>query len=147
MKKIAILMFSCCALLQAVAADPGWLTDVPQAIAKAKKENKMVLLDFTGSDWCSWCLKFKNEALETQEFAAYAAKNLVCVEVDFPRRTPMSAALKQANKALAAQYQVESYPTFVIVSKDGKELGRQKGYRPGGPQPFITKLENLKAKN
>jgi thioredoxin-related protein len=69
------------------------------------------------------------------------------VEVDFPRKKPISAALKQSNQALAAQYHVESYPTFVILSKDGKELGRQKGYRPGGPQPFIAKLENLKGKN
>jgi thioredoxin-related protein len=147
MKKIVILTLSCCALFQAVAADPGWLTDVPQAIAQAKKENKMVLLDFTGSDWCGWCMKFKSEALETQDFATFAAKNLVCVEVDFPRKKPMSTALKQANKALAAQYHVDSYPTFVILNKDGRELGRQKGYRPGGPQPFVARLENFKTKN
>ena len=147
MKKIAVLLFWCCALLQAGATDRGWLTSVPQALEKAKKENKMVLLDFTGSDWCGWCMKFRKEALDTQEFAAYAAKNLVLVEVDFPRRTPQAADLKQANKALAAEYHVESYPTFVVLSKDGKELGRQKGYREGGPQPFIARLEKLKNNN
>lgn len=147
MKKIALLLLACCTLLQAIAVDPGWFIDVPQALVKAKKENKMVLLDFTGSDWCTWCIKFKNEALQTQAFASYASTNLVCVEVDFPRRTAISPALKQANKALAAQYGVESFPTFVILSKDGKELGRQKGYHPGGAQPFVAKLENLKTKN
>jgi protein disulfide-isomerase len=144
MKKIAILILSSCALLQAVAADPGWLTDVPQALAKAKQENKMVLLDFTGSDWCSWCMKFKKEALETQDFATYASKNLVCVEVDFPRQKPMSDALKQANKALAAKYKVDGYPTFVVLSKDGKELGRQDGYQEGGAKAFIAELDRFK---
>jgi thioredoxin-related protein len=146
MKKIAILLLSCCGLFQAVAADPGWLTNVPQALAQAKKENKMVLLNFTGSDWCGWCIKFKSEALETQEFATYAARNLVCVEVDFPRKTPISAALKQANKALAAQYKVTGYPTFVVLSKDGKELGRQDGYQAGGPKAFMAWLDNFKKK-
>jgi len=147
MKKIAILIFTCCALLPAVAADQGWLTSVPQALAQAKKENKMVLLDFTGSDWCGWCIKFKKEALDTQPFATYASKNLVCVELDFPQKKPMSAALKQANKALAAEYKVSGYPTFVVLSKDGKELGRQDGYEAGGSKAFIAKLENFKKKN
>jgi thioredoxin-related protein len=147
MKKIAVLLLSCCALLQAQALDRGWMTDVPQALAKAKKENKMVVLNFTGSDWCGWCMKFKKEAIDTQEFATYASKNLVLVEVDFPQRTPQSADLKKANEALAAQYKVDGYPTFVILSKDGKELGRQNGYHEGGPQPFIARLESYKRNN
>ena len=147
MKKIAVLLLSCCALLQAQAVDRGWFTDVPQALAKAKKENKMVVLDFTGSDWCTWCMKFKKEAIDTQEFATYASQNLVLVEVDFPRRTAQAAELKKANKALEAQYHVDGFPTFVFLSKDGKELGRQSGYHPGGPQPFIARLERLKKNN
>jgi thioredoxin-related protein len=147
MKKIAVLLLSCCALLQAQAVDRGWLTDVPQALAKAKKENKMVVLDFTGSDWCTWCMKFRKEAIDTQEFATYASQNLVLVEVDFPRRTPQSADLKKANKALADRYHVDSYPTFVFLSKDGKELGRQSGYHAGGAQPFIARLELFKKNN
>jgi len=147
MKKIAVLLLSCCALLQAGAVDRGWLTSVPEALAKAKNENKMVVLDFTGSDWCPWCMKFRKEALDTQAFATYASKNLVLVEVDFPRRTPQAADLKATNKALEAQYHVESFPTFIVLSKDGRELGRQNGYHEGGPQPFIAKLENFKKNN
>jgi thioredoxin-related protein len=147
MKKIALMLLTCCAALQLSAAEPQWLTDVPQAVAQAKKENKMVLLDFTGSDWCSWCMKFKKEALDMPEFTDYAGKNLVLVEVDFPNRKPQTAELKRANKALGEKYKIDGYPTFVVLSKDGKEIGRQDGYQPGGAKAFIAELDGFKSKN
>jgi len=147
MKTIAIVLLSCCTLLQVHAADSQWLTDLPKAQAQAKAENKMVLLDFTGSDWCGWCIKFKKEALDTTEFKDYAAKNLVLVEVDFPRKTPQSADQKKANEALSKKYQANGYPTFVVLSKDGTEIGRQEGYEPGGSTAFIAKLDKFKKKN
>jgi thioredoxin-related protein len=147
MKKIAIMLLACCALLKVSAAEQSWMTDLPKAQAKAKAENKMVLMDFTGSDWCGWCIKFKKEALDTPEFADYATKNLVLVEVDFPNKKPQSDELKKANKALASKYGVDGYPTFVVLSKDGKEIGRQVGYEPGGAKAFIAKLDDYKKKN
>src|SRR3982751_2016724 len=98
MKKIALALVACWSLLQVQAAELQWQTDLPKAQAQAKAENKMVLLDFTGSDWCGWCIKFKQEALDTKEFQDYAAQNLVLVEVDFPRKAPQSAELKKANE-------------------------------------------------
>jgi protein disulfide-isomerase len=147
MKKTTIGLLALCALLQAGAAELKWLTDLPKAQAQAKKENKQVLMDFTGSDWCGWCIKFNKEVLSTPEFAAYAAKNLVLVEVDFPRKKEQSAELKKANKALGSKYKVGGYPTFVVLDKDGKEVGRQGGYSAGGPTAFIAKLDGFKAKN
>lgn len=144
MKKIVILMIACCALLQVHAAELDWTTDVPAAVAKAKAENKTVLLDFTGSDWCGWCIKFKNEAINTPEFQDFAAKNLVLVELDFPRKKPQSAELKQANKALGEKYNITGYPTFVFLNKDGKEIGRQEGYESGGAKAFIDKINRFK---
>jgi protein disulfide-isomerase len=144
MKKITLLLLMCCALFQVRAAEQAWLTDVPKAVAQAKAENKVVLLDFTGSDWCSWCIKFKKEALDAQDFKDYAAKNLVLVELDFPHKTPQSEALKQANQALAEKYNVSGFPTFVALNKDGKEIGRQVGYDTGGAAAFIAKLNGFK---
>jgi len=144
MKKIVALLIACCALLQTRAAEPEWLTDVPAALARAKADNKTVLLDFTGSDWCGWCIKFKKEALDTPEFQEFAAKNLVLVELDFPRKKPQSADLKEANKALGQKYNITGYPTFVFLNKDGKEIGRQEGYEPGGAKAFIDKINGFK---
>src|SRR2546421_10679822 len=105
----------------ASAAD--WLTDLPAAQATAKAENKIVLLDFTGSDWCGWCIRLRNEVFSKPEFDAYANENLVLVEVDFPRQKAQSAALKQANRALANRFHIEGYPKVVVLNADGHLLG------------------------
>lgn len=144
MKKIIAVIIMSCLLLQVRAAELSWSTDLPQALAKAKAENKAVLLDFTGSDWCGWCIKFKKEALDTKEFQDYAAKNLVLVELDFPQKKQQSDELKAANQALGKKYNVDGYPTFVVLNKDGKEIGRQVGYQEGGPKAFIAEIDGFK---
>jgi thioredoxin-related protein len=128
------------------AMELPWQTDLPKALTEAKSENKIVLLDFTGSDWCVWCIKFDKEALDTQAFKDYAASNLVLVQLDFPNSKPQSSDLKQANAQLQTQYKVEGFPTFVALNEDGKEIGRQEGYSAGGAKAFIAKLEGFKAK-
>jgi protein disulfide-isomerase len=128
------------------AVELPWQTDLPKALAEAKSENKMVLMDFTGSDWCVWCIKFDKEALATQEFKDYAASNLMLVQLDFPNSKPQGSDLKQANAQLQTQYKVEGFPTFVALNADGKEIGRQVGYSEGGAKAFIAKLEGFKAK-
>ena len=85
MKKFAIGLVAASMLLQVRGEELQWLTDVPKAQAQAKSEKKLVMLDFTGSDWCGWCIKLHNEVFSKPEFSEYAKKNLVLVEVDFPR--------------------------------------------------------------
>jgi thioredoxin-related protein len=143
MKKIAISILVCGALLQAAAAELNWLTDLPKAQAQAKTEKKLVMLDFTGSDWCGWCIKLHKEVFSQPEFADYAKKNLVLVEVDFPRSKPQSAELKKANAALQDKYKVEGYPTIIVLNGEGKKVG-ELGYQPGGPKAFIAELDKLK---
>jgi len=121
----------------------SWGTDLPGALNQARSNNKMVLLDFTGSDWCPWCIKFDGEVLSTGGFASYAGNKLVLVKLDFPRHTPQDAALKQANQELYQRFNVGGYPTYILLDSSGKELGRQVGYRPGGPDAFITELNGF----
>jgi thiol-disulfide isomerase/thioredoxin len=125
------------------ASGLNWSIDFYQALAQARADNKMVLLDFTGSDWCPWCIKFDHEVLETDQFAAYAQNKLELVLVDFPRAKPQTDALKQANHALAQRYHVSGYPSFVLVNYAGNELGNQVGYLAGGPSAFIAELEKF----
>lgn len=89
------------------------------------------------------------EVFASREFAAYAGKNLVLVQVDFPRgkkQAEQSEALKQANQALQAKYQVEGFPTLVLLDSEGKKLGQEVGYGGGGPKPLIETLEKLRKK-
>jgi len=117
--------------------------DQPKVLERAKSEKKMVLLDFTGSDWCPWCIKFDEEVLSTGKFSDYAATHLTLETVDFPNSKEQSDALKQANQDLKNKYNVTGFPTFVLLNSDGRELGRQVGYRPGGPDAFIAELEGF----
>ena len=146
MKQILITMLAATVLWQVNAAEATWLTDLPKAQAQAKAENKIVLLDFTGSDWCGWCIKFRKEVLDTPEFQAYAAKNVVLVELDYPHKKVQSADLKKANAALKTKYDVHGFPTLLALNPAGKEIGRQVGYAQGGPAAFIAKLEKFRGK-
>lgn len=119
-----------------------WLTDFAAARATAKAEGKMVLLNFTGSDWCPWCIRLRNEVFAKPEFEAYANENLVLVEVDFPRRKVLSVPQRQANDKLATALNVTGYPTIIILDSEGQPLAKL-GYMAGGPQPFIGTLQRL----
>ncbi|GIX50040.1 MAG: hypothetical protein KatS3mg132_234 [Limisphaera sp.] len=126
---------TCAAVLCAVtlaAAEPVWLEDLPQALEKAKAEKKQVLVNFTGSDWCGFCIRLKKDVFDTREFAEYAEKNLVLVEVDFPRKKEQSKERKEANRKLQEKFNVEGFPTLVLLNAKGKEVGRMVGYGGGG---------------
>ncbi len=144
MKKLILGTFVALTLIGATAAESvNWLTDLPKAQAQAKAEKKLVLLDFTGSDWCGWCIKLNKEVFAQPEFAEYAKQNLVCVEVDFPNKKKLSPEQKKANDALAAQYKIEGYPTIIVLDSEGKKVG-ELGYMKGGPKAFIAELNKLK---
>ena len=143
MKKLAFCLLTAFAAAQLHAAELKWQTDVPKAQAQAKTEKKLVMLDFTGSDWCGWCIKLNKEVFNTQEFIDYAAKNIVPVEIDFPNKKKQSAELKKANDALQKKYGIRGYPTIVVLNGEGKKVG-ELGYMKGGPKAFIAELEKLK---
>ncbi|MDB6124038.1 MAG: trxA [Pedosphaera sp.] len=146
MKKLILSLLMLGTMFPLLAAEKAeWLTDLPKAKDQAKAENKLVLMDFTGSDWCGWCIKLDKEVFSTPEFAEYAKKNLVLVEVDFPNKKPQSAELKKANEALQEKYKIEGYPTVIVLNSEGKKVG-ELGYGDGGPKAFIAKLEKLQPK-
>src|SRR5271170_5032633 len=146
MKKIAIALLACFALLKVSAADLNWMTDLPKAQALAKQENKLVLMDFSGSDWCPWCVKLDKETLDQPEFADYAKKNLELVLLDFPNSKPQSDDLKQANAALQKKYNVEGFPTLIAIKPDGTVVMTQVGYLEGGPKALIAMLDEAEKK-
>jgi thioredoxin-related protein len=133
-------------LSQAFAAELTWLTDVDKAVKRAATEKKLVLLDFTGSDWCGWCKKLDADVWQTAEFATYAKKNLVLVELDFPRTKPLPEELKKANAALRDKYQVKGYPTLVFLNGKGQKVGEHVGYLKGGPKAMIEKIDGFRGK-
>jgi uncharacterized protein YyaL (SSP411 family) len=145
-KNIALGLLVCGMTLPAMAADSVWLTSVPAAQALAKKENKLVLLDFTGSDWCVWCKKLDEETYSKPAFLNYAKSNLVLVTVDFPIQKKLPDDLAKANDALKSKYLIEGYPTEIALKPDGTVVWKNAGYLEGGPAAMIAQLEKAKKK-
>lgn len=119
-----------------------WETDYEVAKKRAKDENKMILADFTGTDWCGWCIKLKKEVFDQPEFKEYAKKHLVMLELDFPRKKKLPAKEKEQNAKLAQEFAVEGYPTILLMNSRGKEKGRT-GYVEGGPAKYVEHLKEL----
>ena len=132
------------AVLPALAG-PKWYTDLDEAKAVAAKENKPLLVDFTGSDWCGYCIKLHAEVFDKPEFEEFA-KNYVLVELDFPNKKPQPPEEKAKNKATQAKFGVSGFPTVLLLdAKTGEAYGRQSGYGPGsGPKAYIEKLSAFK---
>jgi protein disulfide-isomerase len=128
---------------QTPPSKPGWLTSYEQGQQEAKANNKLMLLDFTGSDWCGWCILLDREIFSKPQFKEYASKNLVLVELDFPKMKSVSAETRAQNERLAIQYQVQAFPTIIVLNGDGQVVGAL-GYMKGGPDAFIAVLEKLR---
>jgi len=124
------------------SAESNWVTDYKKAQEDAKAGKKLMLLNFTGSDWCGWCMKLDREVFSTPEFQNFASKNLVLVKLDFPRRKPQTEALKKQNEQLAQKYGIQGFPTIIVLNGQGEKVG-ELGYMEGGPSPFLAKLETL----
>lgn len=134
-RSLLLLLFAAALICPAFAG--GWSDDYKASLAAAAKEHKNVLLDFTGSDWCGWCIRLKRDTFDQPAFKEYADKNLVLVEIDFPQGKSQSPEVKKQNDALQQQYQVQGFPTLVLLSPEGKVIKQQSGYIPGGPKGFI----------
>ena len=124
-------------------AESDWLHDYNKAQEEAKTNHKLLFLNFTGSDWCGWCIKFDKDVLSQPQFKNYAHDNLVLVELDFPRRKSLPTEEKKQNMHLAQQYEVLGFPTIVVLNSSGQKVWQFDGYFPGGPEAFIAQLQKL----
>ena len=134
----ALAVLAACAEVE--AGGSGWLTSWEKAKKLSKATGRPILADFTGSDWCGWCIKLKDEVFSKDEFKKWAAKNVILLELDFPRSKTLPDELKKQNEALRKQYEVRGYPTILFLDANEKVLGRS-GYMKGGPEAWIKDAE------
>ena len=139
-----LLLLTAFSLTALPALANGWGVDYKAALATAAKENKKVLLDFTGSDWCGWCIRLKKETFDQPQFKEFADKNLVLVEVDFPQGKTLSPEVKKQNDSLQEKYSVQGFPALVLLDPQGKMIKQNSGYLPGGPKGFINWVNSAK---
>lgn len=123
-------------------AEGNWHTSYDAAVKESQKTNKPILMDFTGSDWCGWCIKLQKEVFSTPEFQAWAEDNVVLLELDFPRGKEQPAEIEAQNKELAAKYSIEGFPTVLFTDSEGEVLGKY-GYDKGGPEVWTKKADEM----
>ena len=144
MKKIIIALLMLIGSFAAEAQELVWETNVTKAMEVSNATKKPMLLFFTGSDWCGWCIRLQKEVLKTPEFAAWAKDNVVLVELDYPRRVPQTPEIKKQNEELQQAFGIQGFPTIVFttaVLKEGKVnfsgIGST-GYVAGGPAAWLA---------
>ena len=132
------------------AQELKWETDINKAILVSNKTKKPMLLFFTGSDWCGWCIRLQKEVLKTPEFATWAKKNVVLVELDFPRGKSQSEQIKNQNTILQQKFEIEGFPTIHFAtakSNKKKEVSYTKigntGYVAGGPKAWLAVADGI----
>lgn len=125
-----------------VQASGIWTTDYEQALRTARTRKRFVLLNFTGSDWCSWCRQLESQVFARRDFQEYARGNLVCVLLDSPQRKPQSRTVVRQNEKLKETYGIRAFPTVILLDPEGNEVGRT-GYRQGGPKPYVAYLQEM----
>ncbi len=120
-----------------------WRTDFDKAKADARSQHKLVLLKFSGSDWCVPCIRMEKEVFAKDTFSHFADKALVMVNADFPRlsKNRQEGAVKKQNEALAEQFDKEGhFPYTVLLSPDGKVLKVWDGYSGIKPEELIAQI-------
>jgi len=118
-----------------------WLSDLEEGLKQAREEKKAVLVDFTGSDWCGWCIRLKKEVFDQKAFAA-VTKDFVLVELDYPQKKKQDPAVQAKNKAIAEKFSIEGFPTVLLLTAEGEPFA-QTGYEEGGPEKYLAHLAEL----
>ena len=145
MKKFMLILFCLTLCAFAETKPAAWSEDFAACQAKAAQLKKPIFALFTGSDWCIWCKRLEGEILSKEEFANYAAENLILFKADFPNAIEQSAALKAQNKELGKKYGIRGYPTVLLLDAKGEVIGKT-GYRKGGPASYVENLKSMLAK-
>ncbi|MFQ3173816.1 MAG: thioredoxin-related protein [Flavobacterium sp.] len=149
MKKMFLLFVFFSGMVTAQSQELNWHTDVKEAISIGNKEHKPLLLFFTGSDWCGWCIRLQKEVLLTPEFAKWADENVILVELDYPRRTAQTDEIKKQNGELQQAFAIQGFPTIHFANASDKEgkvnfegLGKT-GYVAGGPAAWLAEANKI----
>jgi thioredoxin-related protein len=127
------------------AAGDLWVTDFEKAKQTAAKEGKDLLIDFTGSDWCGWCIKLRKEVFDLDAFKSAGPKNFVLVEIDFPNnKSKQTKETQEQNTKLQTQFGIHGFPSIVLADAQGRPYAKT-GYEEGGPEKYLSHLDELRA--
>jgi len=140
MKKMAVIP-----LMALLCSFTNWHYDLKEAQQLARSNNRYIVLNFSGSDWCGPCIRLHREVFASAEFAAFADTALVMVNADFPRnkKNQLPDNQQKINDALADKYNNDGdFPLTVLLNADGKVIKKWAGFPNGTVTDFITDIKN-----
>jgi thioredoxin-related protein len=141
MKILSIILFTF------LFTDNLWLLDINKAETQAKENHKMILINFSGSDWCGPCIRTHREIFEKDAFTSYAKENLVLVRADFPRlkKNQLTPEQFKKNNDLALKYNPDGdFPLTLLLDANGKVIKEWKGFPDVSPEEFVKQIESAK---
>ncbi len=124
------------------AAEVTWHNNLDDAKKVAQEDDKIILVNFSGSNWCYWCKKLAAEVFGKNEFQNYAKDNLVLMVADFPRPNNLPASVQEQNNSLAQKYGIRGFPTIILLNAEGEMIGKT-GYQEGGPVNYVNHLKQI----
>ena len=143
MKTLVALTFSALSIaaFARTSTPEGWLDDYDAALKKAAAENKHIVVDFSGSDWCGWCKRLDREVFDTEVFRNGAKDKYVLLMIDSPSdKSLLTKKAAEQNPRLVEKFGVRGFPTVVVLDPKGVEVARL-GYENGGPGEYLEKLD------
>ncbi len=121
-----------------------WTMDIPAALAFAKEVQKPILLNFTGSDWCTWCQMMEKKVFTQEAWQTWAKDNLVLVWIDFPRdKTLVPETLQTQNQVYAEKFGVKGFPSYFVLDPEGNQIGHLSADRNATPDLFVKRVKNI----
>lgn len=140
---LACVLAGSMALSAFAGEEAAWTENAAEAMATAARDGKDLLIDFTGSDWCGWCIRLDKEVFSQEAFTAAAPRSFVLLKLDFPRQRELSAEIKKQNAEWQAKFRISGYPTIVLADAAGKPYART-GYQEGGAEKYLEHLAELR---
>jgi thioredoxin-related protein len=122
---------------------PGWLTNFEEAKQEAHEKNRLILLNFSGSDWCGPCIRLKNEIFASDAFIEYSNDHLVLVNADFPRskKNKLSESQVKLNQSLADKFNPDGkFPLTILLDEQAKILKVWDGFPGGDAASFVRQI-------
>jgi thioredoxin-related protein len=127
-----------------IAGGDGWTQDFAAAKELAAKDKKDLLMDFTGSDWCGWCIKLDKEVFSQDAFKNVVPNDFVLVTIDFPQdESKITPEIKAQNEKLQNEYGIQGFPTIILADAKGRPYA-QVGYEEGGAEKYVANLATLR---
>jgi protein disulfide-isomerase len=142
---IFVLTLSLAACAREKSDSLNWLENLEEAQLLSEQTDKPIFVNFTGSDWCGWCIKLHDEVFSQKEFIDYASENLILLKLDFPRNIPQTDEIKAYNRDLAIKYEVQGFPTILLLDKNADEINRT-GFQYGGAEKYVAHIKELLGK-